>query len=1057
MDCGGMNFNMPHTNMMSCPPGADNRNTNLYNLLGPAPPTAGSNINSAAPLPQLPQLSVPLSLPSLITAPITTTPVSNTQTSNATTANVSTAVSAPTIAQYNKALNNQPVEKGAPANVVITSSDPLPNPNLLTNAQQPTLSVTIPSHHIKPSLVPTPEASVSNTNTNNAFAAGSSFFGNSTSTASSTFSFKPQIAAAAAAAAEKNNATSTNLAGNDTVLNKTNESFGSVDLNKTDPEAEYDPRPDFKPIIPLPDEIEVKTGEEEEEVMFCHRAKLFRFVDKEWKERGIGDIKILKSKNGSGSRILMRRDQTHKICANHKITADLIVNTIEKDPKAIIWAANDYADEKLQLEKFFVRFKLPETAKQFLEAFKKEIKEANSSEEMKPPASSSAPKAAGFTAPVVFGLAKSGVTNFATSTPAGKTEASNVMVKPNATASIATSSNSNSNSPAASKTLFAGLTTKPTTDKKPEEAPKPFANFSFDKSATTATSSPASSNSTTTTNSTKPFANLFGNLGKNTQSPFSTANLNFATVSSTPNTTNTTTTAAADSSTSALNKSQASDNEDEYVPTAQFNPVIPLPDLVEVTTGEENEIVLFEYRAKLLRFDKEAGEWKERGLGNIKLLQDKSDINKVRLVMRREQIHKLCCNQRIYKDTSFKYAKNSTTAVSWAGQDYSENELVTEMFTVRFKTAETCKEFLEAVKKAQNNMNDDKQTQDNEKKTADENKDKQPVKGFGDAFKPKAGSWSCSACYISNAADVLYCVACDTPKDDTVPKKEAPSILATTGNSTFTFGFAQPQTGAANASANQSSFTFGATIKPAAASSTTTNNNAVNTNSTSSTSNTTTTTSGFGFGDQFKPKAGSWSCPACYLSNKPEAIYCQACDAPKDDSIPKKETTNNILAPSNTAQKFTFGFGATTSLPASFGSLANTNAAASGDASKSFSFTPPSATSTSLAATAPSLAKPTFNFSLNSKAAEATSNTTTAAAVNANSPFSLDKKEFSFTLKPKSPGKSGKSPAKLGGGDADGDNADDDGGDYHEEEENNTYFTPVIPLPDKVSLNIVNK
>jgi len=44
-------------------------------------------------------------------------------------------------------------------------------------------------------------------------------------------------------------------------------------------------------------------------VLYSHRAKLFRLVDGEWKERGIGDVKILKHKTSKKIRLLMRREQ----------------------------------------------------------------------------------------------------------------------------------------------------------------------------------------------------------------------------------------------------------------------------------------------------------------------------------------------------------------------------------------------------------------------------------------------------------------------------------------------------------------------------------------------------------------------------------------------------------------------------------------------------------------------------------------------------------------------------------------------------------------------------
>jgi Ran-binding protein 1 len=49
------------------------------------------------------------------------------------------------------------------------------------------------------------------------------------------------------------------------------------------------------------------------------RAKLFKFdrESKEWKERGTGDVRLLKHKENSKTRLVMRRDKTLKVCANH--------------------------------------------------------------------------------------------------------------------------------------------------------------------------------------------------------------------------------------------------------------------------------------------------------------------------------------------------------------------------------------------------------------------------------------------------------------------------------------------------------------------------------------------------------------------------------------------------------------------------------------------------------------------------------------------------------------------------------------------------------------------
>ena len=50
----------------------------------------------------------------------------------------------------------------------------------------------------------------------------------------------------------------------------------------------------------LPPEVAVVTGLEDDDILFSHRAKLYRYAREcsppEWKERGLGDIKIAQHK-----------------------------------------------------------------------------------------------------------------------------------------------------------------------------------------------------------------------------------------------------------------------------------------------------------------------------------------------------------------------------------------------------------------------------------------------------------------------------------------------------------------------------------------------------------------------------------------------------------------------------------------------------------------------------------------------------------------------------------------------------------------------------------------
>ena len=137
---------------------------------------------------------------------------------------------------------------------------------------------------------------------------------------------------------------------------------------------EDDHDPHFEPIVPLPELVETKTGEEEEQIVFKHRAKVYRYCgdSKQWKERGVGDIKILKHPVNSVTRVLLRRDQVHKIALNHRITKEMELKNLASSETAWCWYAMDFSEgneESGSLEHLAVRFKHKDVADEFKEKF----------------------------------------------------------------------------------------------------------------------------------------------------------------------------------------------------------------------------------------------------------------------------------------------------------------------------------------------------------------------------------------------------------------------------------------------------------------------------------------------------------------------------------------------------------------------------------------------------------------------------------------------------------------------------------------------------------------
>ncbi|KAJ8957127.1 hypothetical protein NQ318_007343 [Aromia moschata] len=891
--------------------------------------------------------------------------------------------------------------KAPPVNVVITSSDPLPMHK--TPTSQPILS------HIKGGIpkiqphnyqIPLPSSSVNTVTSTPSIlskpAPAISTQSLLSNVAPPVFSAVSQHKSPQRISIEKTlDQTFSPSSKSNISLNKSNASASSIE--------EHDPCPDFKPIIPLPDEVPINTGEECEVQLFCERAKLFRHVSnngvKEWKERGVGNLKILSNPETGKVRLLMRRDQVHKICANHFVTKDMALTPMASSDRAYVWAALDFADEAVVLEKFCVRFKSAEEAKKFYDVFesaKKLIKEAPETGKQ----FLGTVEVKKISLPLLPLLSLGGFVF--TNTPSFKPKDG----------------------------------TTPTKTIEIQDKPKsPFSNFTFGKSGA---QSPA----------------LFKSDFKPVQTTEATT---FSPL------------VISQPKTSTPQKDEPEDEcSENFVPTAEFKPVVALPDLVEVKTGEENSEILFESRAKLFRYDTngDVKEWKERGVGTIKILKDDC----IRLLMRRDQVHKVCCNHMVLKNMSFKVNSSNPKAIVWHAQDFSEGVLTPETFTVRFKTEEQASQFLQVLQSAQTSLDENNKVSSKHHKP----ETRPRSTSFGDKFKPAKGSWECKNCYIVNEGKTNHCVACETPKSGSAMQKPEDAGLS---GPVFSFGISTTQASPSTTETSKpggflfgqkpATDTWGNAFKPAEGSwecktccvrnsadkskcalasllrmmkSLLPTNRLLKTPDQKFTFGVPATTKTeeskpvkSGFGDAFKPKAGSWECEVCLVRNNADVVYCVSCETPKDDTVSKKETNKGINL-ETPGQKFTFGMPqATTTTTTTDTTKTFSFGPSSGAAQFSFGSKPDSETK---ATTIFKPATTVFSFK------PATTTTTTTSPIIKDDKFvfgSPQKHDFEF--KPRSPRR-----ISAGHGDEESD------GSYVEEEEDNIYFKPVIPLPDKVEV-----
>ena len=133
-----------------------------------------------------------------------------------------------------------------------------------------------------------------------------------------------------------------------------------------------DPEEDQKVKVSGLSDVKVMTGTEGEVCIYKQKVKLFRFRDNQWKERGIGNAKLLRNNETKKIRFVMRQEKTLKPVANFVITElpSCELKPMANSDKAYMWACKDFSDEpEGVLDKLALRFQSAEFAAAFKTAF----------------------------------------------------------------------------------------------------------------------------------------------------------------------------------------------------------------------------------------------------------------------------------------------------------------------------------------------------------------------------------------------------------------------------------------------------------------------------------------------------------------------------------------------------------------------------------------------------------------------------------------------------------------------------------------------------------------
>ncbi|KAK1805147.1 hypothetical protein P4O66_019494, partial [Electrophorus voltai] len=166
-----------------------------------------------------------------------------------------------------------------------------------------------------------------------------------------------------------------------------------------------------------------------------------------------------------------------------------------------------------------------------------------------------------------------------------------------------------------------------------------------------------------------------------------------------------------------------------------------------------------------------------------------------------------------------------------------------------------------------------------------------PISGFGDRFKPTAGSWNCDTCLVQNKSSDKKCVACQSPHPSTDSKSDSKTAKIPAASLSSLFA---PPAGSWECDTclvqNKSEVVKcvacdtakpGTGVKPALTLPPASEASSQCTTPAPSATSTSITSGLLGFGDKFKKPEGAWSCDVCMVENKAQDVKCVACQSAK--------------------------------------------------------------------------------------------------------------------------------------------------------------------------------